>query len=133
MNNGTRYLMIASALFMAVISLPLTFAPQEILHRFDSEATLWERTVAQLCGALYCGFALLNWMAKGSTLGGIYGRPMMIGNLVHFTMGALVLLKMPGGHSHSVVQWPLAGAYVVFAVLFGYVMFTHPGKAGGGA
>jgi hypothetical protein len=31
-------------------------------------------------------------MAKGATLGGIYGRPIVIGNLVHFTMGALVLL-----------------------------------------
>ena len=60
----TRTLMMTSALFMAVIGLALTFAPQEILHRFDSDATIWEQAMAQLCGALYIGFALMNWMAK---------------------------------------------------------------------
>lgn len=129
MTNRTRYLMMASAVFLAMVGLALTFAPQEILRRLDSDATTWERTVAQLCGALYCGFALMNWMAKGTTLGGIYGRPIVIGNLVHFTMGALVLLKRAGGRSNEAAQWSLAAAYGVFALLFGYVMFTHPGKA----
>jgi hypothetical protein len=120
--------MMASALFMAVIGLALTFAPQEILHRFDSDATIWEQAMAQLCGALYVGFALMNWMALGATLGGIYGRPVVIGNLVHFMMGALVLLKMAGGPSSSTAQWTLTFAYVVFAVLFAFVIFTHPGR-----
>lgn len=133
MTNVTRYLMMASAAFMAVMGLALTFAPQEVLHRFDSDATLWERTLAQLCGAVFCGVAFMNWMAKGVALGGIYGRPVVIGNLAHFTMGALVLLKMPGGHAHSVLYWSLTAAYGVFAVLFGYVMFTHPGKGLGAA
>ena len=102
----TRNLMITSAAFMGAIGLALTFAPQEILHRFDSEATTWEVTLAQLCGALYCGFALLNWMAKGTPLGGIYGRPIVIGNLVHFTMGAVLLLKVPTGPSFDAAVGP---------------------------
>jgi len=129
MINGTRYLMMASAAFMAVIGLALTFAPQEILHRFDTHASTWEQTVAQLCGALYCGFALMNWMAKGATLGGIYGRPIVIGNVVHFRMGVLVVVKMQSGPSSLAAQWSLAGMYLVFAVLFGYVTFTNPGKS----
>lgn len=126
---NTKYLMIASTLFMASIGLALTFAPQEILHRFDLDATVWEMAVAQVCGALYCGFALMNWMSKGATLGGIYGRPIVIGNLAHFAMGALVLVKMPGGHINAAAHWSLAGAYVIFAALFAYVMFTHPAKS----
>lgn len=130
MTNGSRNLMQASAVFMAVIGLALTFAPQEILQHLDSDATAWEMTLAQLCGALYCGFALMNWMAKGATLGGIYGRPIVIGNLVHFTMGALVVLKMRSAPPSAPAQWSLAGMYLVFAMLFTYVMFTHPGKPG---
>ncbi|MBK9759685.1 MAG: hypothetical protein IPO90_06870 [Flavobacteriales bacterium] len=126
---NTRYLMIASAFFMAAIGLALTFAPQEILHRFDSDATSWEQTLAQLCGALYCAFALMNWTAKSLLLGGIYGRPIVIGNLVHFTMGALLLLKMSSAPSDEPVRWVLISAYAVFAVVFGYVMMTHPAKA----
>lgn len=118
--------MIASALVMAAIGLSLTFAPQEILHHLDSEASTWEQTVAQLCGALYWGFALMNWMAKGLLLGGIYGRPIVIGNLVHFTMGALLLLKLPMDHSFYLAGWTMTATYALFAALFGYVMFTQP-------
>ncbi len=121
--------MIASALFMGMVGLALTFAPQEILHRFGSGATNWELTLAQLCGALYCGFALMNWTAKGMLLGGIYGRPVVIGNLVHFTMGALLLLKMSSAPSDEPIRWVLIAAYVVFAIGYGYVMMAHPGKA----
>ena len=129
---NTRYLMVASALLMATIGLSLTFAPQEILHHLDSEATNWEQSLAQLCGALHFGFALMNWMAKGVLLGGIYGRPIVIGNLVHFTMGALLLLKMSSGPSTDAVRWVLFGVYAVFAGLFGFVMYTHPGKSAPG-
>lgn len=123
---NTRILMMASALVLALLGLSLTFAPQEILHHFDSDATSSERIIAQLCGALWCGFALMNWMAKAVTLGGIYGRPIVIGNLVHFTMGALLLIKTGTGHISSGYIWLVTAAYAVFAVLFGYVMFTHP-------
>lgn len=126
---NTRYLMIASSLVMAAIGIPVTFAPQEILHRVQSDATAWEMMVAQLGGALYCGFALMNWMAKGMLLGGIYGRPIVIGNLVHSTMGALALLKMEATPSTNLVKWLLLGIYVVFAAGFGYAMMNHPARA----
>jgi hypothetical protein len=125
--------MIASALFMALIGLALTFAPGEISDALGSgDAYGWQLVIMQLCGALYCGFALMNWMAKGALLGGIYGRPIVIGNLAHFTMGALLLLKMSSAPSDEPVRWVLFAAYAVFAVVFGYVMMTHPGKASSG-
>jgi hypothetical protein len=125
---NTRYLMIASALVMAVIGLSLTFAPQEIMRMLGGEAAGWPLIVLQLCGALYCGFALLNWNAKVVILGGIYGQPIVVGNLVHFTMGALALMKLLIAHSSEPALWSLAIIYALFAALFGYVMYTHPTK-----
>ena len=72
---------------------------------------------------------MMNWTAKGVLLGGIYGRPIVIGNLVHFAMGALLLLKMSSAPSDEPVRWVLIAAYAVFAVVFGYVMMTHPARA----
>ena len=130
---NSRYLMMSSALFMAATGLSLTFAPEEILHRFHSDATNWEQALAQLCGALYCGFALMNWMAKGVLLGGIYGRPLVIGNLAHFTMGAFLLLKQIIAPGDGPVLWALFAAYALFAVSFGYVMMTHPARTNTGS
>ena len=66
---------------------------------------------------------------EGATLGGIYGRPVVIGNLVHFIMGALLLMRMPGAPTTDPVKWLLFGTYAILAGLFGVVMFTHPGKS----
>jgi len=40
------------------------------------------------------GFAMINWTAKTSLLGWIYGRPIPIGNFAHYAIAALALLKI---------------------------------------
>lgn len=124
----TRILMIASALVMAAIGLLLSFAPDEVFAALGGEAAGPWTTILQVCGALYFGFAMMNWMAKGAVLGGIYGRPIVIGNLVHSTVGGLALLKCIS-QTTSPLLIGLAVAYAVFACLFGWVMFTHPAKS----
>jgi len=32
------------------------------------------------------GFSILNWMSKASLIGGIYNKPLLIGNLLHFLL-----------------------------------------------
>lgn len=126
----TRLLMMTSALVMAVIGLALSFAPEEVSVAVGVGTSEPSTIVLQLCGALYCGFALMNWMAKGTVLGGIYGRPIVIGNLVHFTVGGLAIMKMASTGPAHAFWWVLAGGYILLAALFGYVMFTHPVKSG---
>ena len=123
---NTRLLLTASSLALGVVGLSLSFAPEEMFSLMSGGAIGPWAIILQLCGALYCGFALTNWMAKGATLGGIYGRPIVIGNLMHFTIGGLALVKVVSSGSATPAWWILTGVYVVLAALFGYVMFTHP-------
>ena len=80
----------------------------------------------QVLGALYLGFAMLNWMARGSLMGGIYGRPLAMGNFLHFFMVALLLLKAlaAGPATSGIVIGALA--YTVFGLWFGLVLFRNP-------
>jgi hypothetical protein len=68
---------------------------------------------------------MLNWMAKGSIIGGIYNRPIAIANFTHFVMGTLVLLKALDS-ALPWWLWALAGFYSIFAVLFAFLLFRHP-------
>jgi hypothetical protein len=72
---------------------------------------------------------MLNWMAKGSLIGGIYNRPIAIANLTHFFIGAAALIKAvlgnPGMHY---TVWILAGIYLVFTILFGIIFSRHPSQ-----
>jgi len=81
--------------------------------------------LVQIAGALYLGFAMLDWMAQGNIIGGIYSRPVAMGNLAHFTIGGLGLVKfiLAGQHALEVIVG--AAGYAAFAVLFAFVAFWH--------
>lgn len=125
----TRLLMTASASAMAMLGLAATFLPQEILVYGGSEPTTLTVLLLQLTGAIYFGFAILNWMARGTLIGGIYGRPLTLGNFLHFTVGAIALLKQIPGLL-SPVGIILTTLFTGFALWYGLVLFVHPGKVG---
>ena len=76
---NTRLLMRASAVLLGVVGAATTFLPQEILTRAGAAPVGFSVVLVQIAGALYLGFAVLNWMAQGNIIGGIYSRPVAIG------------------------------------------------------
>ncbi len=127
---NTRFLMIASALFTGLLGVAASFFPQEILAYLGAAPDDGSVLVIQLAGALYLGMAMLNWMARANLIGGVYSRPVAMGNFLHFVVGALVLVRawMDGSAGAAI---PVAsGAYALFAAGFGTVLFTHPASQG---
>ncbi|HEX8618771.1 MAG TPA: hypothetical protein VF911_14400, partial [Thermoanaerobaculia bacterium] len=92
---NTKILLTLSAVVMGAMGIAASFAPHEILHSFGSAATGVLPLLVQLLGASLFGLAMANWLARGSLIGGIYNRPLAVGNLAHFTIGALALLRAP--------------------------------------
>jgi hypothetical protein len=121
--------MTASAVFMALAGLAASSAPHELLALFGSPATGVLPLFVQLLGALYLAFAMLNWMAREMIIGGIYSRPVALGNFMHFAIGALALVKgLMATHSGGPF-WAICAPYTLFAVWFGAVLFGSPVKA----
>lgn len=121
-------LMSASAAAMGLAGLAATFLPKEILRYAGAAGEGIAPLLVQLLGALYIAFAMVNWMGRGNLIGGIYGRPIAMGNTLHFTMGALALVKgVAAGAADPPVLAALA-AYAVFSFSFCLVLFTHPAK-----
>lgn len=121
---NTKLLMTVSAIVLGLAGILLTFLPHEILNYF-SAASPPAALALQVGGALYVGFAMTNWTAKAQLLGGIYGRPLVIGNLVHFVSGALALIKSYFSGEPRAVLVPLL-IYLVFAICFAAVFFRSP-------
>ncbi|MFZ1684291.1 MAG: hypothetical protein WAU88_09205, partial [Candidatus Zixiibacteriota bacterium] len=111
---------------MGAAGLALTFAPEEILSWCGAPTGEFVQLVVQVAGALYFGFAMLNWMVRDNLIGGIYTRPVVVGNLIHFCMVALVLVRgLLKGESRgfSLIAF---GVYAVLAIWFGLVLVRHP-------
>ena len=107
----------------------LTFIPDETISGLNITPNPISTLTLQLLGALYLGFAMLNWMAKDSLIGGIYNKPIAVGNFMHFGVGALALVKiMTKIQTHSEFVLSLTIIYAIFAILFAYVFRTNPSK-----
>jgi len=111
---------------LGVLGVAASFLPQEMLASLGATPDDGSVLVAQLAGALFLGMAMLNGMARANLIGGIYSRPVAMGNFLHFTMGALVLVRawMDGGAGIAIPAG--AGVYSLFAVGFGTVLFSDP-------
>ncbi len=123
---NTKLLMTLSAVSLAVFGLACSFLPHEILAYFGIIDSIIFPLVLQVLGSLYLGFALLNWTAKANLIGGIYSKPVAIGNFMHYMVGSLALLKFFITHTDlNLILIPLV-IYAIFALLFGKVTFGNP-------
>jgi hypothetical protein len=126
---NTKILMTSSALFLAFVGILLSFLPNEMVEYLNVEPNIITTFFLKIMSALYLGFGILNWMAKGTLIGGIYNRPIAIGNLMHFGVGAIALVKIASKiQAHSEIVISLTAVYVIFAILFVYVFRTNQTK-----
>ena len=124
---NTKSLMTLSAIILALIGISLIFLPNEILDYLQLSVSETLQLLMQIIGSLYFALAILNWMSKGSIIGGIYNRPIAMANLAHFVIAGLALIKgILANPSLSYVIWSIAIIYSIFAIFFGIVAFKHP-------
>ena len=123
----TKTLMIISAVFLAVNGFGFSFFPNEISVLVTNDDNHFFILILQILGALYLGFSYLNWMSKNSLIGGIYNKPLLIGNLLHFLTASMALIKL-AFKSENNLQLILSYTiiYCLFTLFFGYVFFTNP-------
>jgi Fe2+ transport system protein B len=123
----TKLLMTSSALFCGIIGTLLLFLPIEIAEYLGVEPTIITILFLKILSAIYLGFGILNWTAKGTLIGGIYNKPIVLGNLLHFAVGAIELIKVISNiKTHREIIIFLTVFYVIFALLFVYVIKTNP-------
>ena len=114
-----------SALCLAAAGAVLLFAPNQVNEALAPRES--GNVLAQICGAALFGFAAMNWTARGSALGGIYGRAVVVGNQMHLMIGALLLVSSGNAATRLPAYWALTGLYVLGAAFFTYLMFYSSG------
>lgn len=124
---NTKILLSTSSLALGLLGVIALFAPMEILTSLGAASVNPLSVLIQLLGSLYFAFALANWTAKDSRMGGIYSRPLALGNCVHFVTGALVILQyeLANGFRGSLTVAFIG--YAIFAASFTYLVFWYDG------
>ena len=117
-------LLVAASILYGVPGLALLFGGDEALARTGgyTPTSAW---LAGMLGAALLALALLNWFQRHSLMGGIYGRPLLMANLLVLANAAFSSLRFwrANGAVHFAVTGVAAG--VMFAA-FGRLLFRHP-------
>ena len=124
---NTKIIMTATAVTLAIAGLLCTFMPAEIVHYFNGETSKTLLLLLQISGALYFGFAMLNWMTRTSIIGGIYNKPIAVANFSHFFIAGVALVKgVLFNPELPYVIWIIAAIYALFAICFGIIFSRNP-------
>ena len=124
----TRNWLIASSLALGLAGMLALFAPDELLGisglRSDSSIPV----VLQLLGSFYFALAFINWNCKDTRIGGIYLRPVSLGNFAHFFVGALVFGKYALANNQNGLALAIMSVYAVFSYFFWWLVFRSSGE-----
>ncbi|MGZ8376494.1 MAG: hypothetical protein ACXWZS_14020 [Gemmatirosa sp.] len=116
----------SSAAVLLVGGLALIFASDVLLPALVPGYPVSGAWLGQLLGAAWLGVATLNWLQRGALLGGIYGRPVVLANLVLYVVGALSLLRALREPGAPRAMWGLVVPAVLLAVVYGVLLLRGP-------
>ncbi|NNF04274.1 MAG: hypothetical protein HKN17_07390 [Rhodothermales bacterium] len=126
-DSRTRIIMTAAALVLGSVGLALLFAPHETSVYVSGSAT--SEAAGQLVSAGFLALAVVNWIGRGAVYGGIYGRPIVLGNfLFGFILGTTSLRAAleSGG-----AVWALAEYGVLHTAAFSWMLLrSSPTREG---
>ncbi|GAB5524522.1 MAG: hypothetical protein Roseis2KO_23940 [Roseivirga sp.] len=127
-------LMLSSASFSGILGVAFTFFPQEVLAQFGEASSPMTTLALQILGAFYVGLALMNYTGKKAILGGIYNRPLQMGNTVYCSIAAITLMKYMAGQSFIIAPaiMVVSLTYILLAASFLKLLFSSPVKEANG-
>ncbi|RUO80055.1 hypothetical protein CWI84_07075 [Idiomarina tyrosinivorans] len=119
-----RFIMGLSAVLMVAAGAILLFVPEQVAAAFHRDA--YPRELTSVLAAVYVGMGYGNWLAKGQLIGGIYGRPLCVGNFFHAMVGALALIGALWNGVPSLALLITCAVYALFALLFAWLLLRMP-------
>jgi len=112
-----------------MMGLLTSFLPQEVLKISDLPSSAVNVLLVQLLSAFYISFAMINYLSKDAIIGGIYNRPILMGNIAYHGIAAIALVKYTFSQAEfSAILLTLTVVYCALSLGFLKLFFTVPGK-----
>lgn len=113
----------AAAVVLMASGVATLFLPQELAALASKAGELTSPLVMQLLGGSLFALGMLDWMNRFATIGGIYGRPVVIANLTFFFIATTTFVRAGMGSGGGIAIWIAAAVSAFFAIWFARMMF----------
>ena len=119
-----HYILTIAALVQFALGGAALFLADEIAERFLAAAAAGE-AFTQLAAAGALGFAVVNWMSRANRIGGIYARPLALGNMLLFTVATAALARSAFAGLLPPIAIVLTIVLGGLALAFAWLSFAH--------
>lgn len=116
----------SSAAFLLCGGIALLFAPDVVLGALVPGMPPQAYWLGQVLAAAWLGVASLNWLQRGTVIGGIYARPLVSANFILYLVSSMSMLRVVIAPSASRGTWFLAVPMFVLATAYAALMFKGP-------
>lgn len=124
--NTSALITRASAAVLASGGIALLFSSDSILPALAPGFPGHASWLGQIVGAGWLAVAALNWLSRSTLIGGIYGRPVVLTNLILYFIGSMVLLRALRDPASSPALWWVTAPYLMMALVYGVALFKGP-------
>jgi len=115
-----------SSFVLGASGVALLFAPDVILPALVPGFPAAAAWLGQLLAAAWLAIAALNWLQRSAVLGGIYGRAVVLANLVLYFVTALSVGRALAAGTAPASLWALTVPAAVLAVAYGALLLRGP-------
>lgn len=122
---NSRLLLGTAALVLFAAGFACLFAPAELAALLAPGAPPAVALALQLAASGLLGFSMQNWMSRRNRIGGIYARPLGIGNLLLFGTAALSLGKAAAAGIVPMPAYAVVAICALLAAAFAWLVFVH--------
>jgi len=120
--------MTGSAAVYLLLGLGISFFPVEtgqVLGTVSQSGM--DLLLMKVVGALLFGFGVINLMARKSAIGGIYGRAIVLGNIMTaLIIGSQFLKFIFSGTDVGLLVWAVTILFLILFLAFLKLFFTPP-------
>lgn len=111
------------AVLLGAVGLPLLFAPAEMAAAFGWAG---QEPLTSLAAGGLLAVAVLDWTGRGAVYGGIFGRPIILANLVlALTAGLPILKAQIRSPDATLLGWLPAGILAAHGLAFAWLLLSR--------
>ena len=118
-----KIILTASAVLLVALGIVLNFMPQEAAAALGIAAAPATTALTQVLASALLGMGFINWFSRANRIGGIYARPLALGNFLLFGSSALSLGRTFSAHHDARIIGAATAVFAVLALAFCWLIF----------
>ncbi len=119
-------ILFVSSLLLTGLGIVTLFVPDEIAGFLSKSGQATSGVMVQLLAGALFALGILDWMNRYATIGGIYGRPVVLANFALFFITTTTLARYAPAAGGGIVLWGATGVCGILAALYARLFFGSP-------